>query len=63
MFGAFSLSTIALVGLYGFGFVQMFQGARKSGKGYMAAATYAATWPVTLWKVMNDLWRSEPPVE
>lgn len=63
MFGAFSLSTVALVVLYGFGFVQSFQAARKAGRGAVAAATFAATWPVTGWKVLNDLWRSPPPAE
>jgi len=62
MFGVFSLSTVALLALYGLGFVQMVKGARNAGKGWMSAVSWAAVWPVSLWKVMNDLWTSQPPM-
>jgi hypothetical protein len=62
MFGLYSLSTVLLVVLYGLGVLQMVKGARNAGYGWTAALTWAATWPVTLWKVMNDLWKSKPPV-
>jgi hypothetical protein len=63
MFGVFSLSTLALIGLYGLGFFQMFKGSMDAGKGFMASAMWAAVWPVMLWKVMNDLWKQPPPAE
>jgi hypothetical protein len=63
MFGLFSMSTLALIALYGLGFVQMFKGAMNAQKGFMASALWAATWPVSLWKVMNDLWNAPPPAE
>lgn len=61
MFGMFSLSTIALMILYGMGVVQMVRGARVAGKSWMESLFWAAVWPVSLWKVMNDLWRAPPP--
>ena len=63
MFGMFSLSSVALVALYGLGLVQMVKGARNAGKGWVEAVTWAAVWPVTLWKVMNDLWSAPPPAK
>jgi len=61
MFGVFSLSTVALIGLYFLGFAQMFKGAENAGKGFVWSLTYAALWPVSLWRVMNDLWKASPP--
>lgn len=63
MFGLFSMSTLALAALYGLGFVQMFKGSMNARKGFMASVMWAATWPVSLWKVMNDLWNAPPPHE
>ncbi len=63
MFGLFSISTLALIALYFLGFVQMFKGGIDAGRGLMASAMWAAVWPVSLWKVMNDLWRAPPPAE
>ncbi len=57
----FVVMALALGSLYGLGFVQMYQGAVKAGKSYAAAVGYAATWPVTMWKLMNDLWKAPPP--
>jgi hypothetical protein len=63
MFGLFSLSTFALMGLYAWGFVMMWKAGMNAGKSWWAAASWAAVWPLSMWKLMNDLWRSEPPVE
>lgn len=63
MFGVFSMSTLALIALYGLGFVQMFKGGLNAGKGWWASAMWAAVWPLSLWKVMNDLWSAPPPAE
>jgi hypothetical protein len=48
--------------LYGLGFIQMFKGAMNAEKGFTWSVMYAATWPVSLWKVMNDLWSAPPPM-
>ena len=62
MFGVTSLSTYLLVALYGWGFVVMTKAARNAGQSWSAAVSWAAVWPVSAWKVLNDLWRSPPPV-
>lgn len=60
MFGVFSLSTIALAVLYGWGFAMMFKAGWNAGRSWQAAASWAAVWPVSGWKVLNDLWRTPP---
>ncbi len=61
MFGLVSMSTVALVVLYGLGAVQMFKGAMDAGKGIGWALYYAASWPLSMWKLMKDLWSAPPP--
>jgi hypothetical protein len=63
MFGLFSLSTIALAVLYGWGFVMVMKGAVNAGYKFAGAAALGAVWPLGLWKVMNDLWKAPPPSE
>lgn len=63
MFGLFSMSTAALAALYGYGFVLMMKAGLNAGRGWMAAAMMAAVWPLSAWKMLNDLWRSPPPAE
>ena len=63
MFGVFSLSTIGLVALYVWGFIMMMKAGLNADKGWMASAMWAAVWPLSAWKLLNDLWRQTPPVE
>ena len=60
MFGVTSLSTYALVALYGWGFIVMMKAGRNAKKSWTASASWAAAWPVTAWRVLNDLWDTPP---
>jgi len=57
----FAVMALALAVLYGLGFFQMYKGAMDASKGWSAAFMYAAFWPVTMWKLMKDLWSAPPP--
>jgi hypothetical protein len=63
MFGAFSMSTIALVALYVYGWLMMLKAGMNAGMSWYAAALWAAVWPVSAWKLLKDLWRAPPPPE
>lgn len=63
MFGLFSLSSIALAVLYVWGVVMMSKAGRNAGKSWLASVSWALAWPVTAWKLINDLWRTQPPSE
>ena len=63
MFGLFSMSTVALVALYGWGFVMMTKAGLNAGKGLIGAVSWAVVWPLSAWKLMNDLWKAPPPAE
>lgn len=61
MFGLFSLSTVALVVLYAWGFFMMTKVGVNAGKSLLSAATQAAVWPLTAWSMLNALWQTPPP--
>lgn len=56
MFGLFSLSTIALVGLYVYVGVAAFKGEVDAGASWTLALSKAATWPVTIWSTIKKLY-------
>ena len=63
MFGVLSLSTVALVVLYFWGFVMMMKAGLKAEKSWWASAAWAVVWPASAYKVINDLWKTAPPEE
>ena len=62
-FGTFSLSTIALAGLYVWGVWQKTNAARGAGRSWTASFVWALAWPLSGWKLQRDLLKAPPPAE
>lgn len=61
MFGAFSLSTVLLVGLYVYGGITWGLARARSGGGFWESALYGATWPATAYSAISKLEHKAPP--
>lgn len=56
MFGLISPVGLAAVGFYVYVAVLAGRASRKAGHGWMRVAVDAATWPVMMWKTIEDLY-------
>jgi hypothetical protein len=60
MFGLLSPIGLAAVVFYVYVGVMAGRAAVKSGASWKMAAVHAAVWPVTMWKLINDLYNVDP---
>ena len=58
-FGLFSLSTLALIGLYAYVFVAIMRAEYKANRKVTGLSwLVAASWPLTIWNSIEKLYRS-----
>lgn len=60
MFGV-SVCVLALAALYAWGFVGLMKAGLNAGRTWLVSAGWAVIWPVSGWKMLNDLWKAPPP--